>query len=327
MIEPPKPGFTGVVWEAREPDRLARELGTGPGALPMAEAGVAWARLATGFGTAALEYEQILGVLRGAWQSTNSQAVLDRITALRDWLTEAATAAAINASRAETQAAAVELARLAMPDVAEIAAVTQAQQMLAQVGAALGAPVAAIAAHTDGAADVAKAGASRVMRAYEAATEPLSTPWQHEAPPVLATDAALAAEQSGGAGPVSASAAAAGPVLPVGWSGPLGGFAALREKTAYRAPVLLPSDPAEVVETVAPQVVPHATPAGSVPMVPGAVGSAFAGEEEHEPEEYRAGDAGADVIGADLGIVSAPAVLGVPDRPAPAAQATTGGAA
>ncbi|MFE1593217.1 PPE domain-containing protein [Nocardia sp. NPDC058705] len=277
----------------------------------MAESGVAWARLAAGFAAAVVDYEQILGTLRGAWQSTNSRDVIDRITALRDWLTEAAAEAAANAARAETQAAAFEIARLAMPNAAEIAAIAQVQKMLAQVGGALGAPVAAIAAQTEDEADVAKATASRVMRAYEAATEPLATPWQQTTPPVLATDAALVAERSGSQ-PSSAGATPSMPVMVGGLPAGLAGLSVAREKTEYRTQILIPTDAPEIVETVAPQPV-HTVPAGAMPMMPGAMG---AGAATAEDEEYqsRAGDAGTDVIGADLGIVSAPAVLGVPER-------------
>ncbi|MGY2063242.1 PPE domain-containing protein, partial [Nocardia gipuzkoensis] len=66
MIEPPRTGFTGVVWEAREAGKLAQDLTTGAGPVPMAEAGAAWTRLAAGFGAAAVEYEVILTQLRGA---------------------------------------------------------------------------------------------------------------------------------------------------------------------------------------------------------------------------------------------------------------------
>ncbi|MEV0293227.1 PPE domain-containing protein [Nocardia sp. NPDC050710] len=325
MIEPPRPGFTDVVWEAREPDRLARDLTTGPGAIPMAEAGAAWAKLAADFGTAAVEYELVIAAIRGAWQSSTSRDVLERITGLRDWLSEAASAATANAVRAETQAAAYELARLTMPNTADIAAIQQVQRMLDSIGAALGAPIRAVAAQTDADADVAKAAASRVMRTYEAATEPLAMPWEHQQPPVLASEAALDAERAGANVPVGQT-----PVPPMGFPGmgipSLGGFvAAAREKTAYRTPVLVQSETPQTVETVTPHAVPTTHPA-SMPLVPAAMapGAAAAQEEEYES---RAGDAGVDVLGPELGIVSAPAVLGAPEPPAAAGPVAAGGAA
>ncbi|MFE7796280.1 PPE domain-containing protein [Nocardia sp. NPDC057440] len=326
MIEPPQPGFTGVVWEAREPDRLAREISTGPGAVPMAEAGAAWTRLAASFGTAVAEYELIVASIRGAWQSTTSGPVLDRISTLREWLTDAATAAGNNAVHAQTQAAAYELARLTMPHTAEIAAIQAVQRMLEQVTGALGAPLRAVAAEHDADADMAKAAAARVMRSYEAATEPLAMPWIQQQPPVIATPAALEAEQTSttaatAATTVALPAVAPGMFLPGGF----GAAAPSRVLTAYRAPVLAPIN--EPVETVAPQPVPaSASSAAAMPMVPGAMAPGAAMAQEEQQYQSRASDAGVDALGPELGVVAAPAVLGAAEPPAPAeGRAVTGG--
>ncbi|MEV0252249.1 PPE domain-containing protein [Nocardia sp. NPDC050712] len=328
MIEPPLPGFTGVVWEAREAERLARELTTGPGAIPMAEAGVAWARLAADFGAAAVEYELIIAAVRTAWQSNTSNLVLERIAKLRDWMTEAAAAASENALKAEKQAASYELARLTMPNGGDIAAIEQVQRLLQQLGVMVGAPIQAIAAGTDEQADVAKAATSRVMRNYESSTEPLAQAWEQQPPPVLASSAALDSERS-----MTIAKSAPAPMFPGGMPArftppALGGFtAAPREKTAYRTPVLAHTDAPETVETVAPQVVPNTHPSSSLPFLPaGAAGALGAGDQQEEEYQSRAGDAG-DQIGADLGIVSAPAVLGVPEAPTSNSRTGSGGAA
>ncbi|MBH0777584.1 PPE domain-containing protein [Nocardia bovistercoris] len=330
MSEPPQPGFTGVVWEAREPDRLTRELFAGPGVTPMAEAGAGWTRLSAAFGAAVVEYEQIVAGLRGAWQSDTSAEVLDRVSRLRDWLVDTAGAARGNAGRAATQAAAHELARLAMPHAAEIAALQAAQQMLEQVTGALGAPLRAVAADTETRVDLAKASATRVMRTYEAATEPLATPWLQQEPPVIATKVALEAEQSAAsASEAGATATSAG--MPMVFTPPVlpGALSVPRAQTAYRAPVY--AQAGETVEAVTPRPTTAATVDAptAVPVVPGAMAAgtpaAIAADEEHVP---RAGDAGADRLGADLGVVSAPAVLGAPEPPAPtSARTETGGAA
>ena len=310
MIEPPQPGFTGVVWEAREPDRLARDLDTGPGPLPMAEAGAAWSRLAVGFAAAAAEYEAIVVSLRGAWQSINSAGVHDRISALRDWLAGAAQAAAANAAKAQEHAAANELARLTMPNMADIKAIQEAQQMLQLIGVSLGAPIQAIAAVTDTDSDMAKATASRVMRVYEAATEPLATPWVQDHPPQLTTGAALAAEQAGAQAPKLPTPEGV-TILPPNFD-PAAFAIAPPAKTAYRAPSFVES--ATTAEEAA-EVVPASATGSASPIpaggVPGAVAPAAAGSTLQN-EEHRAGIAveGADAIGIDNGIVSAPAVLG-----------------
>lgn len=336
MIEPPQPGFTNVVWEAREPERLTRELSTGPGAIPMAEAGATWARLAAGFGAAVVEYEQVVAALGGAWESDTSRSVVDKISRLRDWLIEAAKAAGENAIRAEKQAAAYQLARLTMPNALDIAAIQEAQRALEQIGVALGAPIKAVAAQTDAQDDLAKAAASRVMRSYEMATEPLANPWPHEQPPVIASAAALEAEQASAIETQSASATMAAGLPGVGLPGLSALMSAPRPLSAYRGTAVQAAP--EVTETVVPQPVPAVNPAASagLPFAPlSALGAPGVGqgEEEHTP---RAGLIESDAIGQDLGIVSAPAVLGAVDSAAPAApvsapvppnQVTTGGVA
>lgn len=321
MIEPPQPGFTGVVWEARQPDRLARELGTGPGSLPMAESAAAWVQLAAELGTAVVDFERVVLGLRSVWQSGTSREVLDKVSRLRDWLAEAAAAAANNAVRAETQVAAYEVARLAMPNSMEIQAIQEIQRLLEQVGSALGAPIQAVAATTDADADAAKAAASRVMRGYEQASEPLAQPWTQQPPPVIVPAGALAAEQ---VSPPAAQPAAPAlpPVTPGMFSGGGGLGPIPRAKTSYQAAAFTETTTTETVEVVAPQQVP--APHGTVPMVPGAPFAAAAGGQEEECQS-RAGDAGTDALGADLGIVSAPAVLGAPEPAAPQTGRTAPG--
>jgi len=312
MIEPPQSGFTGVVWEAREPDRLARDLSTGPGPLPMAEAGAAWGHLAGSFGAAVVEFESILVALQGAWRSATSAGVHDQVSTLRDWLSGAAQAAGANAAKAQEQAAANELARLTMPNIAEIELIIAAQHMLQQIGGALGAPIQAIAAVTDTDSDAAKAAAARVMRIYEAATEPLATPWVQDHPPVLSSGTALAAEHSGvpGSRPsLSMSMPQISSALPPGFD-PASLTMPPPVQTAFVAPSYVESETAQDV----PQVVP-AGPAGQIPAtaMPGPVGAPMTGASAMQAEPgHRAGLTieGTDAIGIDNGIVSAPAVLG-----------------
>ncbi|WP_084523088.1 PPE domain-containing protein [Nocardia inohanensis] len=204
MVEPTKPGFTDVVWDAREPEQLARDLVSGAGAVPAAEAGLAWARLSAGFGAAAIEYERILATLDTAWESQNSRAFIERIRALRDWFIESSTAAAGNAVKAETHAAAYEIARLAMPDAGEVEQIRDLQKLLQTVGAAIGAPMLSQVAKADEDADAAKAVAARVMRTYEATTEPLATPWEHQAAPTVTAGLEALTQPAPAAEPASA---------------------------------------------------------------------------------------------------------------------------
>ncbi|MFI9506347.1 PPE domain-containing protein [Nocardia sp. NPDC052566] len=326
MIEPPRPGFTGVVWNAREPERLTRELSTGPGAIPMAEAGVAWTKLAAAFGTAVLEYQQIVAALGTAWDSDTSRAVLDKISLLREWLTEAAKAAAENALRAEKQAAAYQLARLTMPNSVDIAAIQEAQRALERISAMLGAPIRAVAAHTDAEDDLAKAAAARVMQSYEASTEPLATPWPHEQPPTIAPGDALAAEQATAQAAESTQSALTAGMPGVAMPGMLGPVAFVRPLGSYRPQMVAQS--VETTETIVPQPVTTATAAtaaAGTPFAPvGALGSA-AGATQDEEYQTRAAVVEMDTFGQELGVVSAPAVLGAPEPAAPSGPVAAGG--
>jgi PPE-repeat protein len=308
MIEPPKPGFTGVVWEARPPERLAQELTTGPGSVPMAEAAAEWARLATVFGAAVLEYEQVLAALRSAWQSGRSGEVMEKVSTLRDWLVDAATTATANAARLQAQVAAYEVAKLTMPNTADIEKIQQVQHMLESMGAMLGAPIRAVAADNDADADMAKAVASRVMRSYETAAEPLATPWQHQAPPKIAPEQALTAEQA------ATAAAAAAPKSMPGFGGVTVGSIAMptlppRALSAYRAPVYSQSTTTTEPANRTTQVGTTSATGQSAPVAPGAMGGAGGAQDSARfPRASLAGDA--DQIGLEGEIQAAPAVLG-----------------
>ncbi|MFF0542571.1 PPE domain-containing protein [Nocardia thailandica] len=325
MIEPPQPGFTGVVWEAREPARLAADLTTGPGPVPMADAAAAWTRLATALGTAVLDYEQVLRTLRGSWQSGRSDEVWERISTLRDWLVETAAAATANAARMQAQVLAYEVAARAMPGAAELDAIATAQKALENVGSMLGAPVKAIAAQTDADADAATAVASRVMRSYEAATEPLATPWLHVPPPPIVPETALAAEQAGTSGDPAAAAAGAAAMPGAGMMGPLA-LPALPGpvQTAYRAPVFAQSTTPVVTTTTT--AAPVATPGGqAAPIVPGAMANGGAADAARFPRAGLAYEE-SDQLVAEGEIQAAPAVLGGTERPAPQAVTRETGA-
>lgn len=309
MIEPPKPGFTGVVWEARPPERLARDLTTGPGSVPMAEAAAEWARLATVFGAAVLEYERVLASLRTAWQSGRSGEVMEKVTTLRDWLVDAAGTATANATRLQAQVAAYEVAKLTMPNTADIQQIQQVQATLESMGAMLGAPIRAVAADNDADADVAKAVASRVMRSYETAAEPLATPWQHQEPPKIAPEQALAAEQA------ATAAAAAAPRAMPGFGGmPIGSIAMPtlppRALSAYRAPVYSQATTTTEPTTKSTQVSATTATGQSAPVAPGAMGGAGGGSQDSArfPRASLAGET--DQIGLEGEIQAAPAVLG-----------------
>ncbi|MET9488656.1 PPE domain-containing protein [Nocardia sp. NPDC006630] len=306
MLETTKPGFTGTVWEARPPEQLARDLVTGAGAVPAAEAGLAWARLSAGFGAAALEYEHILEILDSAWESKNSKPFIERIRALRDWLASSAADAASNAAQAEAHAAAYEIAKLAMPDANDVEQIKQLKEMLEQLGTAVGAPMLAQVARTDTAADEAKAIAARVMRTYEAATESLATPWEHQAPPEITAGMDTGGNQAPAVDP---DAAATTPEMPAMPGFPIGPIDIAPIKTEFRM-----RGNAQVDETISERVVtqPVTVQTGaSMPMAPAAAAAGGGdGEDEHVTRSGLAGAPSDAELGLTSGMQVAPAVLG-----------------
>lgn len=313
MIEPPQPGFTGVVWEARPPRKLAEDLATGPGSVPMADAAAAWTRLAAAFGAAVVEYEHVLHELRGAWQSGRSGEVIETVTTLRQWLIDVAAAAAGNAARMQAQVAAYEIAALAMPNLVDIEAIQQAQRTIESIGAAMGGPIRAVAAEVDTEADQAKVVASRVMRNYEAATEPLALPWTQQHPPRIAPEQPLQAEQAAQSAAQAAKAQGTPALTPAFTIPPVGGFGvpALppRELGAFRAPVVAQAASAAV--DVQPRATPlpaNAATGTGAPIAPLAQAGA-APESSRFPRAALPGTTD-DHLADETGIQAAPAVLG-----------------
>lgn len=305
MVEPPVIGFTGVVWSARPTEELSRALTTGPGAAPMADASAAWTRLAATFGAAVVEYDRIVAEIRESWRSPESEVVLERITTLRGWLVDVAASAAQNATRAGSQAVAYEVARSAMPHMAEIAALEETKRGIEQAGAALGAPLVAAAAQIAGEQDLARTNAARVMQSYESATTPLANPWPQPRPPVIASSAALEAERGITSGPASAPTA---PTLPRGGFVP--SFAMPRAQVAYQARTVAQSVPATNV--IPGQPVTVATENGASRILPG--GMAPAGAASEVERTGRAGAAAAarpgEALNLEAGFDAAPPVLG-----------------
>ncbi len=191
-----------------------------------------------------------------------------------------------------------------MPDAGEVEAIHNLQKTLEQVGAALGAPMLAKIAHVDGEADAAKAVASRVMRTYEAATESLATPWEHQAPPVVTTGETLAA----------APAESQPTATPTGMGGIPGGIGPINiapVKTDYRGRAVMPTT-VPSGQPVPATPVTTAQPSAAVPLSPAAMarGGQPSGEE-HAPQFSPIGAPAADSdLGLNAGMQVAPAVLG-----------------
>ncbi|HLS76883.1 MAG TPA: PPE domain-containing protein [Nocardia sp.] len=311
MIEPPVIGFTGVIWQARDTERLARELTTGHGVAPMAESGAAWGALAASLGAAVVEYDQIIGTIRESWRSDGTDEVLQRISQLREWLAEAAIAAGENATRVAGQVVAYEVAQRAMPHVADLAALEEMGRGIEQAGAALGSPLVAASAQLDEQRDLAKANAARVMQTYEAASTALAEPWESREPPVIASPAALEAEQA--STPASRVPGGAAAVAAPGIAAFAGRTAAAPRPTAYQARTVAQSTPVPVETRPVPATTTGADQASRVPGAP--LGMAPAAAAAEETRTARAAPSGRPGEGSPIeaGIEAAPAVLGAPE--------------
>ncbi|MFE0750244.1 PPE domain-containing protein [Gordonia sp. NPDC058843] len=275
-------GFTGINWDARPTEQLAADLGAGPGPAPLAEAGMAWASLAADVGQAGVEYAAVLARLGAHWQSAHSSAAFEKLTRLAPWFAEVATEAAANAARAESQAAAITVARLNMPDLAEVDVVEKLHE-IATTATAVAPIIAGAAAQAERAVAHQRMRAARVMQTYESATESVAAPWESSrSAPVLVSGDALAAERA-----ASAQASAPPPPTPVSAAPPVaampaafgGVFAPPPEKLKY-APTIVASGQSQVATTTpggAPGAsAPNTGPGVPPPVAPG-VGSADRG--------------------------------------------------
>ncbi|MEV3964166.1 PPE domain-containing protein [Nocardia sp. NPDC050193] len=313
MIEPPVAGFTGVIWEARPTEKLAHDLGAGAGARPMADAGAAWSRVAAAFGAAVIEYDRVLVQLRESWRSSESEIAIDRFAALRHWLIDAATAAGRHAAMAGGQAVAYEVASLAMPHLADLAALDAAVRSIEQMGAALGTPLVGAIAEVDTEQNLAKANAARVMQNYESASAQLASPWEPHDPPQIVSGSALATEQAAAADPGAVSSApAAG--LPPALGGVGAAFGAPRVPRAVSPYQIRAFGPAAAVEpeAVPVQSSPAAAHSGAGQMMPGSLGAgaaAGAGPDRTIRSGLAETEAG-EVMEIDAGMQVAPPVLG-----------------
>ncbi|MEC3919252.1 PPE domain-containing protein [Nocardia sp. CDC160] len=208
IIKTPAPGFTGVVWEARPAEQLVGALASGNGAVGLVDAGAAWARIGVDFAAAALHLGHIMEDLQDAWRSDSNQSALACVSRIRAWLDDSANSASDNAQKAAGHAVAYQTAVMEMPNVAEVTALSAAQQAIAQSGTGLGAALIGAGIQLDGQREALDATAARVMRSYELATAPLAIPWQQRLPSTIDSGAvtSLTSEPMLGAG-VQTSAA------------------------------------------------------------------------------------------------------------------------
>ena len=241
-------GFTGVVWEARTPQRLAADLRTGPGERPLTAATCDWRAVAVELESAADEVDALLAGLGEAWISGAAGVVAARLGEVGGWLRAQAARADDVSVSAHAHAIGVVVARTTMPHPAETdAAVTVRDKVLGHdpVSALTGA-----AGAVEWLIEQQRLAASRVMSAYETAAERvcLATPIPLPPPPLpaavaAATAAVTRAVESPGSVSALPTAAAAMPAAIVGMAG------APRPRTAYVHADLIPDSTRSVTET------------------------------------------------------------------------------
>ncbi|OBC15478.1 hypothetical protein A5784_28455 [Mycobacterium sp. 852013-50091_SCH5140682] len=214
-------GYTGVVWESRSAEQLARDLTDGPGPSSVGDAGAAWERVATGFAAAADEYTELLDRLRMSWDSAHTPAVLSRLQQLGEWLRAKALNAAANGQRAEEAAVAATTAIMSMPTVSEAVEARAQRDMMASLAAYNGAVLSGQFAEFDAAATSTQADAAAVMHQYEDTTAALATAWDEPSPPSVVHGGHPGADpkaDDGSSGPGASThggAAGSAPVTPV----------------------------------------------------------------------------------------------------------------
>ncbi|MFI5779335.1 PPE domain-containing protein [Nocardia sp. NPDC051570] len=323
MVQSPQAGFTGTVWDAVPAEQLAHELTTGPGTAPMAETGLGYAALAAGLGGAAAEYRAILSVVGDAWGSHSSQDGLAQLGQLADWLDDITTAARHNATTAAQQAASYEIARFAMPHVAEMAQAVHTVEDMVH-GSLLGVPLAGLLDSAEQQLDALRDQAAQVMRTYEAASVDLAESWQQDQAPEVSAGAALQAEQApapSGDTPQGPPADAGVVTQPALQSAPPVDLSALNVVAPPTVPVgseslvvqpVLPPFPTGAPTAAAAPVMAAAQPVAAPPPIPPR--TAVESPRSPQPDVSRAaaadaGDLGARIV-ADAGFATAPAVLG-----------------
>jgi len=320
MLEPPKPGFTGTVWEAIPPEQLVQEVSTGPGAAPMGEAALAYSGLAAELGEAATEYRAVLSVLGDAWASSSSTDGLNQLAALAGWLDRTAGSAHDNATLAGRQATAYQIARTTVPHLVEVAQAARAAEDLVR-SSPVGALLAGMLDTAEHQLDDIRQQAARAMRSYETASERLVHPWQLDHAPEVSAAANLLAEQSKGTPATSrpSGTAASTPQLqhavtdlpqldlsvpqpiPTAPTVPVG-----TEALAMPAPPLPGTSPAAPISALTQAVQPQAITA--TPLAPPAPAVAAPAPEPRAGTSDVGGTT--ETIVFNAGFATAPAVLG-----------------
>lgn len=191
-------GITGVIWYPRGAAPNSAALVAGAGPVPLGVAAGAWSTVSSGLTDTAASISRVMADLRTGWSGEAADAALSKFAPFQEWAASAALLAGETAGKAQVQFGSYTVATLAMPSLAEIAAVQAAKVAAYSIGGALVGGAAA----AEAAEEALKIRAAVTMETYDAATTHLAVQQNFDSPPSIAeptAGASASAESPGNA--------------------------------------------------------------------------------------------------------------------------------
>ena len=191
-------GITGVIWYPRGAAPNSAALVAGAGPVPLGVAAGAWSTVSSGLTDTAASISRVMADLRTGWSGEAADAALSKFAPFQEWAASAALLAGETAGKAQVQSGSYTVATLAMPSMAEIAAVQAAKVAAYSIGGALVGGAAA----AEAAEEALKIRAAVTMETYDAATTHLAVQQNFDSPPSIAeptAGASASAESPGSA--------------------------------------------------------------------------------------------------------------------------------
>ncbi len=175
-------GITGVIWYPRGAAPNSAALVAGAGPVPLGVAAGAWSTVSSGLTDTAASISRVMADLRTGWSGEAADAALSKFAPFQEWAASAALLAGETAGKAQVQSGSYTVATLAMPSLAEIAAVQAAKVAAYSIGGALVGGAAA----AEAAEEALKIRAAVTMETYDAATTHLAVQQNFDSPPSIA---------------------------------------------------------------------------------------------------------------------------------------------
>ncbi|MDF3320074.1 PPE domain-containing protein [Rhodococcus sp. C3V] len=191
-------GITGVIWYPRGAAPNSAALVAGAGPVPLGVAAGAWSTVSSGLTDTAASISRVMADLRTGWSGEAADAALSKFAPFQEWAAAAALLAGETAGKAQVQSGSYTVATLAMPSLAEIAAVQAAKVAAYSIGGALVGGAAA----AEAAEEALKIRAAVTMETYDVATAHLAVQQNFDSPPSIAeptAGASASAESPGSA--------------------------------------------------------------------------------------------------------------------------------